>query len=447
VSNEPESTSKTVYVLDTSVLLADPRAMFRFAEHLVVLPFVVFTELEGKRNDPGMLGFFAREALRFIEDLRIKNHNNLSEAIVINDQGGTLLISGDEPQPGASGLSNDRQILEVAKQFTGDYDDVVVVSNDLPLRVWASYARLSAEAYRAQRAHSSWSGTVSLIVSDVQLANLFSCKSVGAGELDDLSEEPTIIADLPVHACLSIKGATNGSALARVTVDGQVKLINGDAEFTKSPVKARSGEQRMAVSLLRDPNIGIVSLGGPAGTGKSLLALMAGLEAVQATEGPHKDIRKIVVFRPTYAVGGQELGYLPGTGEEKMAPWGQAVIDALESVLTKDQINKLRHNGELEILPFTHLRGRTIHNSFIIVDEAQNLERNVILTTLSRLGQNSRVVLTHDVAQRDNLRVGRYDGIAAVVDALKGERLFAHMTLTKSERSAIAELVTRLLDQ
>jgi PhoH-like ATPase len=184
-------------------------------------------------------------------------------------------------------------------------------------------------------------------------------------------------------------------------------------------------------------------MGGRAGTGKSALALCAGLEAVMERRAH----RKVVVFRPLYAVGGQELGYLPGTEGEKMSPWAQAVFDTLGSIVSQHVIDEILERGLLEVLPLTHIRGRSLHDSFVIVDEAQSLERGVLLTVLSRIGQGSRVVLTHDIAQRDNLRVGRHDGVVAVVEALKGHPLFAHVTLTRSERSPIAALVTEMLEE
>jgi PhoH-like ATPase len=153
-----------------------------------------------------------------------------------------------------------------------------------------------------------------------------------------------------------------------------------------------------------------------------------------------------MVFRPLYAVGGQDLGYLPGTEGEKMSPWAQAVFDTLGAVTSPEVISEVIARDLIEVLPLTHIRGRSLHDAYVIVDEAQSLERNVLLTVLSRIGKGSRVVLTHDVAQRDNLRVGRHDGVAAVVEKLKGHPLFAHITLTRSERSPIAALVTDLLE-
>jgi PhoH-like ATPase len=219
-----------------------------------------------------------------------------------------------------------------------------------------------------------------------------------------------------------------------------VRLVRGDREAFG--IHGRSAEQRIALDLLLDPEIGIVSLGGRAGTGKSALALCAGLEAVLE----RRQHRKVIVFRPLFAVGGQELGYLPGTEAEKMSPWGQAVFDTLGAVTTQEVVEEIVDRGMLEVLPLTHIRGRSLHDAFVIVDEAQSLERNVLLTVLSRIGRDSRVVLTHDVAQRDNLRVGRHDGVVAVVEKLKGHPLFAHITLTRSERSPIAALVTEMLE-
>jgi PhoH-like ATPase len=231
-----------------------------------------------------------------------------------------------------------------------------------------------------------------------------------------------------------------GSGLGRVGPDKRVHLVKGDREAFG--LHGRSAEQRIALDLLLDPEIGIVSLGGRAGTGKSALALCAGLETVME----RRQHKKVVVFRPLFAVGGQELGYLPGSESEKMSPWGQAVFDTLGAITTPDVIDEILDRGMLEVMPLTHIRGRSLHDAFVIVDEAQSLERNVLLTVLSRIGANSKVVLTHDVAQRDNLRVGRHDGIVAVIDKLKGHPLFAHVTLTRSERSQIAALVTEMLE-
>jgi PhoH-like ATPase len=222
--------------------------------------------------------------------------------------------------------------------------------------------------------------------------------------------------------------------------DKRVHLIDGRKQLFG--VSGRSAEQRIAFDLLDDPEIGIVSLGGPAGTGKSILALAAGLEAVVERE-TH---RRVVVFRPLHAVGGQELGYLPGSEADKMHPWKAAVFDALEAICSPAVLDVLENRDLVEVLPLTHIRGRTLVDTWVVLDEAQQYEKPVLVTALSRLGTGSRVVLTHDLAQRDNLRVGRHDGIASVVEALKGNPLFAHVSLSRSERSPIAALAASLSD-
>lgn len=426
--------ARTTYVLDTSVLLSDPRALLRFDEHDVVIPVVVVTELEGKRSHPE-LGYFARQALRLLDDLRIQ-HGRLDQPMAVGDAGGTVRVELNHTDVEAlpNGLrlgDNDTRILAVARNLGIAGDDVVLVSKDLPMRVKASSMGLAAEEYRAEFViETGYTGMAEI--------------EVAADEIDRLYDELVIDLDaareLPCH-CGMVLVSERGSALARVTADKQVRLVRGDREAFG--LHGRSAEQRVALDLLLDPDIGIISLGGRAGTGKSALALCAGLEAVME----RRQHRKLIVFRPLYAVGGQDLGYLPGTEHEKMSPWGQAVFDTLNAVTTPEVVDEIVDRGMLEVLPLTHIRGRSLHDAFVIVDEAQSLERNVLLTVLSRIGRDSRVVLTHDVGQRDNLRVGRYDGVVAVVEKLKGHPLFAHVTLTRSERSPIAALVTEMLEE
>ena len=419
-------------MLDTSVLLSDPRAIFRFAEHEVVLPVVVISELEKKRNDPE-LGYFARQALRHLDSLRIK-HERLDMPISVGD-GGTLRVELNHTNDAAlpSGLrlgDNDTRILAVALNLSHEGLNVVVVSKDLPLRVKASSIGLAAEEYRAElAADSGWTGLAEVSLSGDDMQKLY--------EKEEL--RTTLVEDLPRNTNLVIH-SERGSALARVVGPKNIELVRGDRDLFG--LHGRSAEQRLAIDMLQDQKLGIVSLGGRAGTGKSALALCAGLDAV-LEKRLHK---KIMVFRPLYAVGGQNLGYLPGDADEKMNPWAQATFDTLGSVVSDNVMEEIVERGLIEVLPLTHIRGRSLHDAFVIVDEAQSLERNVLLTVLSRIGQNSRVVLTHDVAQRDNLLVGRHDGIASVIEALKGQNLFGHITLQRSERSDIAALVTDLLD-
>jgi len=426
------ATDRRTFVLDTSVLLSDPRAMLRFAEHEVVLPVVVVTELEAKRHHPE-LGYFARQALRLLDDLRIE-HGRLDAPLQL-EGGGTLRVELNHTDPMAlpAGFrlgDNDTRILAVAKNLSLEGDVVTVVSKDLPMRVKASAVGLLAEEYQAELAvESGWTGMVELEVTADDVAELYDTGRLDLGQARQL----------PCHTGIVLV-SPRGSGLGRVAPDKSVRLVRGDRDAFG--LHGRSAEQRIALDLLMDPDVGIMSMGGRAGTGKSALALCAGIEAVLE----RRQHRKVIVFRPLYAVGGQDLGYLPGSESEKMGPWAQAVFDTLGALVSSEVVDEIIDRGMLEVLPLTHIRGRSLHDAFVIVDEAQSLERNVLLTVLSRVGQNSKVVLTHDVAQRDNLRVGRHDGVAAVIEALKGHPLFAHVTLTRSERSPIAALVTELLE-
>ena len=432
-TSKKKKTGERTYVLDTSVLLSDPRAIFRFAEHQVVLPVVVISELEKKRHDPE-IGYFARQALRNLDELRSK-HERLDFPIAVGE-GGSLRVELNHSNQSVlpSGLQlgdNYSRILSVALNLANEGLEVTVVSKDLPMRVKAASVGLAAEEYRAELApESGWTGIAEIAMGAEEMAELY----------DSETMKSKTVKDMPVNTSLVIS-SDRGSALGRVTSPGVISVVRGDRDLFG--LNGRSAEQRLAIDVLLYPSVGIVSLGGRAGTGKSALALCAGLEAVLERQ-LH---RKIMVFRPLYAVGGQYLGYLPGDANEKMNPWAEATFDTLSSVVSHNVVEEIMERGLLEVLPLTHIRGRSLHDAFVIVDEAQSLERNVLLTMLSRIGQNSRVVLTHDVAQRDNLRVGRHDGVASVIEALKGQSLFAHLTLMRSERSAIAALVTDLLEE
>lgn len=430
------------YILDTSVLLADPGAIDRFEEHAIVLPIVVLDELERKRHHPD-LGWAARTALRRLEGLR-EVHGELQHPLPINDLGGTVRVElnhrdGGHLPDALRGESNDHRILAVAAALQAEGHEVVMVSKDLPLRLRAGLVGLHAEDLRStDLSVHNWTGLHEIDVTGADLDGLF-----GDGSVDIDASTPTgvdaTVGDIPINAGAILRhGSSTG--LARRRANKRFHIVRGDRSVFG--VTGRSAPQRFALDLLVDDSVGIVSLGGAAGTGKSVLALAAGLHAT-IDLGTY---RRVVVFRPIYPVGGQDLGYLPGSEAEKMSPWGDAVHDALDAIAPASTVDHVRSEGLVEVLPLTHLRGRTFTDTFIVIDEAQNLERTVLLTALSRVGENSRVVLTHDVAQRDNLRVGRNDGVMTVINDLVGHPLFGHVTLTRSERSPTAALIASLAE-
>lgn len=426
------------YVLDTSVLLSDPLAVVRFEQHEVVIPLVVITELEKKRNHVE-LGWAARQALRTLEDYRQK-YGDLSHSFPVNDLGGTLRVelnhvdNGSLPNTLTGG--NDNRILAVATNLAALGSKVTLVTKDLPLRLKASVVGIDADDYHNDHVPDSrWTGMSSAEVPAELIDKVFTDGEIKVNEF---------VAAVEAHTPVINSGIvlTNGSqsAIVRVHQDKTLRLTNGGQALTLRP---RSAEQHVALDLLLDSDVGIVSLGGKAGTGKTVLALGAALDLVLRHRGPQ---RKVVVFRPLYAVAEQTLGYLPGTEEEKMEPWAAAVYDALDAIDSSGgTAEKLRRNRTLEVLPITHIRGRTFSNTIIIIEEAQQWERIALLSLLTRVGVGSRVFLTHDMSQRDNLRVGPHDGIAAVVEMLKGNSLFGHVTFTRQERSSVAELASSIL--
>ena len=302
-------TGVITYVLDTSVLLSDPLSLHRFAEHDIVLPIVVVTELEAKRHHPD-LGYFARQALRILDDLR-EQHGNLSVPLPIGKDGGHVHVelnhmSAASLPDGFRLGDNDTRILAVAKNLQLEGKNVVLVSKDLPMRIKASASGVHAEEYRAELARDrGYTGMVTAAVDEQTMTDLY------AGQTVEIPE----VAHHPMHTGLTIT-SPRGSALGRITRDKQVTLVQGDQ--TVFGVAGRSAEQRVAIDLLQDESIGIVSLGGRAGTGKSALALCAGLEAVLE----RRTQRKIMVFRPPVRRGRPGARLPPRRPEREDGPLG-----------------------------------------------------------------------------------------------------------------------------
>lgn len=422
-------------VLDTSVLLSAGRtALYSFGEDDVVLPIVVVSELENKRNDPN-LGLAARSTLRAIDELIDKG--NIREGVSLGEGYGTLRIETNhvtnvpEPLKSQSG-SNDLRIITVAHALGLELDGkVTLVSKDTPLRIKASIVDVKTADFTPANVSGDYiDNTETHWVTAEQIAEIY---ENGTIRLD---------LDIPRNVGVILRNEENPKNTALV-ISGKQYEFNLVNQYNIAGLESRSAEQALAINYLMDESVKIVSLGGRAGTGKTTLALAAGVEQLNINNGSYK---KIIVFRSMHAVGGEELGFLPGTEAEKMDPWTAAIYDSLQSFLTPQQIGHLKVAKAIEVLPLTHIRGRTFNNAFILLDESQNLERATILTALSRLGKNSKAVMSWDVSQRDNFRVGRHDGVYEVTSRLLGEKLFAHTSLKKSERSDVAELVSRVLD-
>lgn len=436
---------RTTYVLDTSVLLsAGQKALYSFEGGEVVLPLAVIKELEKKRNDP-ILGFLAREVLRTIEELRVQHGDDLKNGVDLGNNSTVRLEVNHVDQRGIPNSLRDHSIdvgiLAVAKNLASETEDkVVLVSNDLPLRIVSQLGvGIEATEFRTPELNQgNFTGIVHAHCHDSVIEHLYAHPK-GVIDYDEVEFEADPHASnvgvilKSSKSSILLVGHGETKTLSRVQDERQVFEISG-----------RSAEQKIAIKHLTNKAVDVVSLGGRAGTGKTLLALAAGIDQVLESH----IYNRVVVFRPLLAVGNQSLGYLPGTEEEKMAPWAGAVYDALEAITggSKNLMERIKDDEVLEVLPITHIRGRTLTKTFIIIDEAQNLERNVLLSILSRVGEGTKVVLCWDAAQKDNLNISRNDGIVALVDRLKEESLFAHVTFTRSERSRVAKIASEILE-
>lgn len=416
-------------VLDTSVLLAaGKKALYSFEQNDLVIPYTVLKELESKKTDPE-LGRMARSVIKELD--KFNEQGDIKDGVSLGEGFGTVRVEVNHVDQVPDILkpysSNDTKIVTVAHFLsTISEDDVFLVSKDIALRIIATLVDVKSLDF-----------TPNFDGNFIDRVEHFSVPGESIDEIHEMGEVKLQVR-APLNAGVLLRSETNPkhTALAIAKGDYSFEIIEGQ---TVKGLESHSAEQAIAIEYLMDPKIKIVSLGGRAGTGKTTLALAAGIEQL-------RDFKKITVFRSMHAVGGEELGFLPGTEQEKMDPWTQAIYDSLESFMERSQITTLKTKGLIEVLPLTHIRGRTLHNRFVIVDEAQNLHKDVLMTALSRLGKNSKAVLSWDAAQRDNMYVGRFDGVYEVASRLLGEKLFGHVSLQRSERSDVADLVTRKLD-
>ena len=436
------------YVLDTCVLLADPYARHRFEEHEVVLPLVVVEELDRHKTRADEVGRNARSAVREIEGLRVRSRSGLREPIALPG-GGTLRVEGNHVDEGLppylDPTTPDHRILSVALGLGG-----TLVTKDGALRIKASQLGVAVEDYRADtvEVEQRYTGVAELAVAGQVVSELHR-----EGKLA-LAADVAGASGCVRNQYLILKAGPSSSGLARVIdVDdaGAVtveRVAGSPRAFGTSP---RDVRQTFALDLLTDPDVPCVSLMGMAGTGKTFLALAAGLEQVLEA----RTYRRLSVYRPLVAVGRQEVGYLPGDLDEKLEPWMAAVYDNLYALFRRDTdeeawggdhrsaqsaVEALLDRGQLEMAAITYLRGRSITDEYVIVDEAQNLELPTLKVILTRMAAGSKVVFCGDLSQVDNPYISPHGGMAALIETLKGTDLFGHVTLTKGVRSPLAEL-------
>ncbi len=436
-----------VFVLDTNVLLHDPRAIFKFDEHEVVLPIYVIEEVDHFKREMNELGRNARMLSRFVDELREEAPENLQAGVQLPSGGRLRVAVPDDVLHDKNGRSADHKILQVAllERDAHPQQATIFVTMDSNLRIRADALGLRAESYEGGRIPSEdlYSGFQALSARVELVDQLAKRAAVPVSELQAEGLYP--------NACvvLTDEGNPKHTALGRVDpAAGQIVPLRVPREGSWG-VKPRNLEQSFALDLLLDDNVKLVTLVGRAGTGKTLLAVAAGLRKV-VFEGVYA---RMLVSRPIFPLG-RDVGYLPGTIEEKLNPWMQPIFDNLEYIFTTGggrldagrSYEELIAAGTIQVEPLTYIRGRTLPNQFLIVDEAQNLTPHEVKTIITRCGTDTKIVLTGDPDQIDNPYVdAQSNGLATVAERFKAERIGGHVTLTKGERSELAERATQLL--
>ncbi|HUF14730.1 MAG TPA: PhoH family protein [Acidimicrobiia bacterium] len=433
----------STYVLDTCVLLADPHSLFRFDEHDVVLPLVVVEELDRKKTRMDEVGANARNAIRLLEDLGASASGGMREPVTL-PTGGTLRIelngiTSERLPTVLDPKTPDHRILATCLNLI-DETDAVLVTKDAALRIKGAQLGVPVQDYRADTVEVDQlhSGVTEHRVSGETIDRLF---DEGKLEIEGVSAT--------VNEFMVLRSGASRSALARVIQAEPTVVVERMPTHVRAfGVEPKNVRQTVALHQLLDPDIPAVSLMGMAGTGKTFLSLAAALEQV-LEQGRY---RRVSVYRPLVAVGRQELGYLPGDLNEKLAPWMAAVHDNLYALFSDAGVDGARHaieelvdRGDLEMAAVTYLRGRSITGEFVIIDEAQNLELPTLKVILTRMSRDSKVVFCGDLSQVDNPYISPYGGMAALIEKFKDSSLFAHVALERTVRSPLSEMAATVL--
>jgi PhoH-like ATPase len=423
---------RKTYVLDTNVLLEDPTAIARFKQHLVVLPYEVLQELENQKTRQDLVGQNAREVIRELDALRQKN--SLSAGVEVNDEGGTLQVVPAHPDA----RTTDEAVILHATRF----DDVEIITNDIALRVLADVHGVSASVYEwnGHGEKDIYSGVVRLDLVHDDIRTFY--------DKDVVELDPEVSDGLLPHEVIVAKADGFKRAAVGRHVNGKMWALRVEENTKVGGLKPRNREQQFALDMLLDDEISLVTLIGKAGCGKSLMAVAAGLEQIDDLgSGAWGQYDKLLVSRPIQPMG-RDLGYLPGTEQEKMKPWLRPINDALHHLLGKDKrtVDMLFEQGTVEIEALTYIRGRSIPNCYMIVDEAQNLSVPEMKAVVTRMGPGSKLVVTGDIEQIDNHRFDSHtNGLAYLVEKMKGQQVAGHITLIKGERSELATIAAEIL--
>ena len=436
------------YVLDTNVLLHDPRALFQFKDNNVIIPIYVVEEIDKFKRDLSELGRNARQVSRDLDAFREEN-GSLTEGVPL-ESGGTLRVLFTErelPRELMNQHIADNRILALAMDVKEREPNLrcVFVTKDINLRIRADALGLVTEDYENDKIENP---EVYMGVRELEVAK---------GDIDDFYARGELAPPDGINgvypnefALLKDRNAPNHTALSKYNAQkGRFVPLLKSLKEGAWGLRPRNKEQSFALDLLLNDEIKLVTIVGKAGTGKTLLAIAAGLQKTMEEQV----YQKMLVSRPVFPLG-KDIGFLPGTVEEKLNPWMQPIYDNVEFLMGLSRADKkagrsyreLIDLGLVAIEPLTYIRGRSIPNQYIVVDEAQNLTPHEVKTIITRVGDNTKIVITGDPYQIDNPYVdSTSNGLVHVVNKFKHERLAGHITLTKGERSALAELASNVL--
>ena len=436
--------AKKTYVLDTSALITDTECVSGYGNNDILIPIKVLEELDKHKKRQDLVGASARTVIRFLDSLRAKG--SLYEGVRLGKGKGILKVKGYDPNmnfPAGLDLSvPDHQILAVALSEKTDSRKVIVVSNDINMRVVCDSIGMESEDCNPERIVESGSslyhGFTDVLVDDEFIDRFYANESLTLPEQKE---------KLFANQYLMLTSSANNKKTALAKYVGPNAPLARLATFGKKGVfniKPRNKEQNFALDLLMNPEVPLVSIVGKAGCGKTMLAIAAGLEQ---TIGLDNKYSRLIVSRPVQPMG-KDIGFLPGTLEEKMSPWLRPIQDNLQFLMGNDKVTleMYMQKGVIEIEAITYIRGRSISNAYIIIDEAQNLSMHEIKTIITRVGENSKVILTGDIEQIDNVYVDETtNGLTYVAEKFKPYDLAGHVTLMNGERSRVATLASRVL--
>jgi PhoH-like ATPase len=432
---------RKTYVVDTSALIYDPCTWKQFPHCDVIIPIAVLTELDKLKKQAGEVGRNARVCIRQLDE--ISNRGDISTGILLEDD---VLVKVDatytDLSDGMYGDPNygDSHILCCLQRNYSEHPerDVSLVSNDINLRVKAKARGIEAISHEGDRYSVSdlYPGLQIIVDEDAGL------------DLQDQSIiDPRLYGlELNPHECVLFQDAEgNGVAMGRKIAPDKLKIVKKQCPWN---LQSRNKEQTFAIDLIMDKDVDLVTLIGRAGTGKSLIVLAAALQLVISK----REYDKFIIYRPIQSVG-NDIGYLPGTMEEKLAPWFQAVMDNFELLFTnkvgsnwKQELEMFQRKGRIEMEAITYIRGRSIPNAIILIDECQNLSKEEVKTILTRAGENTKIILTGDIEQIDNsLLDATSNGLTHVIEKFKDSELAGHITFTQGERSKLASKAADIL--